>query len=102
MKRAILASALFLAACGSVPKEPVIQVQEVDKPTAVSCVPETVTVKPPVYTDTKEALVAAPDHAARYDLLAKNYGPRAVRLDLLEAVVAACRKIQPPAKKVAP
>lgn len=45
----------------------------------------------PVYTDTREALKAAPNGAVRYRLLAGNWWLRDARLAVLEQQVDACR-----------
>lgn len=84
-----------LAACATPQKpEPKVVTQDVRTAVATSCVPAD-TPPAPVYTDTAEALKAAPDFAARYQLLAAEHGRRITRADVLEAVVDACRRAAP-------
>lgn len=85
---------MALAACATSRPEPKIVTQTVDVPVAVSCVPKD-TPPAPAYTDTTEALKAAPDFAARYQLLAANHAVHVTREQILEAVVDACRKAAP-------
>ena len=93
MTRFILLAAFPLAACGGQqrPPQPIIVPQEVLIPTTVSCVPLTVA-EAPVYPDTTEALRAAAGPAERYQLIAGGRKLRDARLNVLEPVVASCRK----------
>jgi hypothetical protein len=93
MTRLILLAAFPLAACGGqqTPPQPIIVPQEVLIPTTVSCVPLTVA-EAPAYPDTTEALRAAAGPAERYQLIAGGRKLRDARLNVLEPVVASCRK----------
>lgn len=100
MNRALFAAglaamALAVSACASDQPEPKIVTQYVDRPVAVSCVPKD-TPAAPVYTDTVDALLAAPDFAARYALIAENFPTRLARMELMEKIAADCAKAAPP------
>ncbi len=83
---------VVLSACATSPApEPKIQAVEVKTEVPISCVPSDLP-PPPAYTDTTEALKAAPDFAARYQLLAANRGLRITREAMLESLVAGCLK----------
>lgn len=94
MTRLILLAAFPLAACGGqqTPPQPIIVPQEVVVAgVPVSCVPLTVA-EAPAYPDTTEALRAAAGPAERYQLIAGGRKLRDARLNVLEPVVASCRK----------
>lgn len=92
MIRLLLISALFaLSGCGA--QYPVIgpiKTVTVDVPTPVSCVPGDYS-PPPASGVTKEALLAAPDAAARYQLLAEFWTAEAPVLQAQAGVIAACQ-----------
>jgi hypothetical protein len=86
---------LLLAACASgPPAEPRVLTKEVKAAVPVSCVPKDFP-SAPAYTDTADALKAAPDAAGRYQLLAANHPARVTREAILEVVVDGCRKAAP-------
>lgn len=90
MRALLLLPILALAACGTVPKEPIIKTVEVKVPVAVACVPKTLS-DPPTYPDTAQALKTAPGAADRYQLLAAGRLLREQRLAEVEPIIAACR-----------
>lgn len=59
-------------------------------PIPVPCLPEDADLTGPDYLDTDEALLAAPDAAARYQLLFAARGPRIAREAELVAMLGAC------------
>lgn len=88
------AGTVSLGACATRPEpepEPVVRVQYVDRPVAVPCVDERVG-GPPVYTDSDDALRAAPDAAERYRLVSLGRIERTARLEILEAALSVCRE----------
>lgn len=93
--RAILL-ALLLAGCASKPPIERVVIQRVEIPVSTPC-PKTLA-PPPVYTDTKEALAKAGGAEYRYQLLAGNWFIRDARLNLLEGVIAECRRPSPPSQ----
>lgn len=94
MKILIIAALSFvLAGCGSVPTpEPIVRTVEVKIPIVqrVACVGSDFPASPE-YPDTRETLLAAPDAAARYQLLIAGRDARNARLIEAEAVIEACR-----------
>lgn len=87
----VVALALALAGCESVPKEPVVRTVEVKVPVAAACVPESFP-KPPEYPDSDKALKAAPSGAERYQLIQAGRILRVQRAAEVEPMVEACRK----------
>jgi hypothetical protein len=88
----MIIGSLGLTGCGAGPQpEGRIVIHTEATPLAASCVPANVGGKP-AYTDTAEALTAAPDSAERFRLLAIGRQERDGRLSVLEPVVDACRK----------
>ena len=79
-RAALLLGFLGMVGCSRPPAPPV----------AVSCVPDSLGAAP-TYPDEDAALLAAPDAAARYRLLALGREARAWRLGELEGVVQVCR-----------
>lgn len=96
MKRSILIAALMLASCASArpsPPEPVVQIVEVKVPVAVPCAPD---IGPePTYTDTAEAIAAAPDIYARVRLLVAGRLQRIARDQVKTAALDQCRSLPP-------
>lgn len=91
-KLLIVAATAAAAACaGRAPDpEPSIKTVEVVVPgPPVPCVPKELGA-PPTYVDSDEALLAAPDAAARYQLIYAGRMQRQARLNEVEPVVAAC------------
>lgn len=96
MKPAALALliALAVSACATRPEprpDPVVSVQYVDRPVAVPCVSTSIG-DPPTYSDSDDALRAAPDAAERYRLVALGRVERTGRLEVLEAALSVCRE----------
>jgi hypothetical protein len=91
MAIALVVAGFWIAGCGSVPREPVVKIERVPVPVAVSCVPEGVVEAQPTYKDSDAALKAAPDMAERYRLLAGEHAVHQVRETELEAIVKGCR-----------
>ncbi len=86
---------LSLAGCATRPApEPSLQVQKTDIATPVSCVPAD-TPQRPTFSDTSEALKAAPDLAARYQLFASEHLRHFASETLAWDIVEACRKAAP-------
>src|SRR6185437_15116744 len=83
----------LLASCAEHPvaPEPQIVTQEVGKAVAKSCVPANLP-PAPIYRVTVQMIVAAPDMATRYQLVAGALNERIDRLNQVEPVVADCRK----------
>jgi len=68
----VILAAVGLVGCGSVPKpEPAVRVVETKVPVPVAC--DSKLGQAPYFTDTKAAIEAAADFAARYQLLAANW-----------------------------
>ena len=86
----LLTIAAPLAGCGA-DTHIVTQVQPVDRPVAISCVPKDMPSAPAAYPDADSALKAAPDAAERYLLLYAGHKLRQARGDLVESVLAGCR-----------
>jgi hypothetical protein len=86
-----LALCASLAACSTTKQlEPRVVTQEVLVPVATPCVPDKYDRTRPDYPDSNAALRAAPDAAARYQLLWAGRGLRAAREAENEAVIAGC------------
>lgn len=87
--------AIAVSACATSrtpPPEPIIKTVEVVVPgPPVPCVPKELG-PPPAYVDTDDALIAAPDAAARYQLLYAGRLQRIGRLGEVEPVVESCPK----------
>jgi hypothetical protein len=90
----VVAAGLTLGACGTTsapaPESKVIAV-EVDKAVTASCVPA-ILGEPPAYATMKGAIVAAPDMAARYQLLASDFVILLDRITETEPVITGCHK----------
>ena len=82
---------MFATGCATDNAEPALRTVEVRVPVAVPCIAKDFPAKP-AYPDTREALKAAPDQAARYRLMAAGWPLRAARLQSLEAAVEPCRQ----------
>lgn len=95
--KALILLALPLAACATKPIErpqPIVVTKEVVVPgPPVACVPKNVGAAPS-YPDTDQALRAAPDAAARYQLLGAGRPLREARLREIEPVIASCRRVK--------
>lgn len=88
MKRLAILAALALAGCGTTkPPEPIIRTVEVRVPVPVPCV---IDVLEPVYSDTPEALRAAPDIFERVKLLMAGRMERAEFDNIERAARQAC------------
>jgi hypothetical protein len=85
---------LMLAGCGTT-GEPVIKTVSVEMPTPVSCVPAEMPSGPAPSLSAAQ-LLAAPDAAARYQLLAEFWTSASPDLAMLAGVVEACRTVAPP------
>lgn len=85
-----LAALVALTGCAKADPQPVIVTKIVDRPVAVSCVPEGYS-KRPAYVDSPEALKAAPDAAARLQLLIAGRIQRMARELSNDAVIDGCR-----------
>jgi hypothetical protein len=96
---AALASAWLLLTAGScaTTSQPAIRTVTVDRPVPVSCAP-TDYVSPAASPVTRETLRAAPDAAARYQLLAEFWTTETPVLALQADVIAACRDVGPAAR----
>lgn len=86
MKRAALI-ALLLAGCAHQPVEPIIRTVEVRVPVPVPCA---IDIPDPVYSDTPEALRAAPNLFERVKLLLAGREERAAHDELERAARRAC------------
>lgn len=86
MKRAALI-ALLLAGCAHQPTEPIIRTVEVRVPVRVPCV---IDIPEPLYSDTPEALRAAPNLFERVKLLLAGREERAAHDELERAARRAC------------
>ena len=101
MKALALMACLGLAACAGhdVKPEPDVRPFAVATPVARSCVPAGLAPTPSDYPATlaafTSALRAAPDVAARYQLLGGWALGMLGRLGEVEPVVAGCRKVEP-------
>ena len=92
MKKALIAlSFLLVTACASGPKlsEPEKVIVYVDRPVAVSCVDKDAP-KKPKFTDTKEALKAAPNADIRYQLLSGNWSLKEAWMSAQDKIIANC------------
>lgn len=84
---------VLLAGCGTTKDiEPRVVIQEVKVPVGVDCVPKNYVKDRPEYADSDSALRAAPDAAARYQLLWAGRGLRIAREVENEIVIAGCMK----------
>jgi hypothetical protein len=81
---------VLLAACGTAPLEPKVEVREVRVPVPVACVPKSFPAAPQ-FPDSRAALLAAKGQDERYRLMAAGWMPRDARLAALEAQIKACR-----------
>lgn len=70
--------------------QPVIRTVTVDVPTPVSCISHDYQ-EPPASPVTRQALIAAADAAARYQLLAEFWAAETPVLALQRGVISACR-----------
>lgn len=87
MTRLALLALLTLTACASTPPRVEVRTVTVQVPVAVPCV---VDVPAPVYSDTDEALLAAPDLFERVKLLLAGRIERAAHDNVETAARAAC------------
>ena len=87
MTRLALLALLALTACASAPPRVEVRTVTVQVPVAVPCV---VDVPAPVYSDTDEALLAAPDLFERVKLLLAGRIERAAHDNVETAARAAC------------
>lgn len=93
MKQAALFPLILLAGCATtVDREPVIRTISVKIPVAAVCVPVALPATPD-YPDSDEALLAAPDAAERYRLVAAGRLLRNQRLLELEPIIMTCREV---------
>ena len=90
----VIALVALLPGCSTTQTpEPRIVTQEVVVPgPPAPCVPANVSTDTQVYPDTDAALLAAPDAAARYLLMASGRLLRIARLGEIEPVIHACPK----------
>ncbi len=88
---AIILVGLAIAGCSTTRPEPVVRTVFVDRPVAVTCVPDTLG-EAPAYADIDDALRRAPDAAARYQLVIAGREQRKARLGETEPVIKGCRK----------
>ena len=84
---------VVLAGCGTT-GEPVVKTLSVDLPTPVACVPADTPSRPAPSLSAAQ-LLAAPDAAARYQLLAEFWTSASPDLAMLAGVVEACRTAAP-------
>lgn len=87
MTRLVLLALLALTACASAPPRVEVRTVTVQVPVAVPCI---VDVAAPVYSDTDEALLAAPDLFERVKLLLAGRIERAAHDNVETAARAAC------------
>ena len=87
MTRLALLALLTLTACASAPPRVEVRTVTVQVPVAVPCVTE---VPAPVYSDTDEALLAAPDLFERVKMLLAGRVERAAHDNVETAARAAC------------
>jgi hypothetical protein len=87
----VLAVLLGLTGCASGRAAVAVHTVTVNVPVPVSCVPADMP-PAPVNPASRETLLAAPDAAARYQLLARSWVLMRPRLELDEAVLAVCAK----------
>ena len=85
-------ASLALAACATHPpaEQPIKPPAVVNVPGSASCIPAD-TPPAPVFRDTPQALLDAPDAAERDRLVKGEWFARVARLGLLEMLVANCR-----------
>lgn len=87
MTRLALLALLTLGACASAPPRVDVRTVTVQVPVAVPCV---VDVPAPVYSDTDEALLAAPDLFERVKMLLAGRVERDAHAEVMTAARAAC------------
>jgi hypothetical protein len=90
VKAVTLAAAALLVLGGCAAAHGGSAVRRVEIPVARGCVPESLP-PAPLFADSAAALLGASGADERYRLLAAEWLRRAARLEMLEAVVEACR-----------